>query len=188
MTRFRVPTMRRSLLTATVFAVFVAAPTPTLAAPLIATGTYDSSAGVFVVPIEITGAQALINWQFDLFFDPTDFQINTGCDAFADPFCDLLFGPITEGPFTTGPFSLFIPGVIDNVGGALTIVAGGSGDAQGSSGDGTLAFVEFMRIGSGDSRIRVGNVSAVSVPEPATWLLLVGGLAFTRRRASVRAG
>src|SRR5262245_55955336 len=94
-------------------------------------------ASTFVVPVEITGAVQLITWQFDLAFDPAVVQVNVGCDPVTDPFCDFLTGPVTEGPFTQGPFSLFVPGVIDNVAGLLSIVAGAFGDPPpGPSGDG----------------------------------------------------
>ncbi len=179
--------MKRSLLTAMAFALLiVTGPRQVHAAPIIDVGPFDSSTSPFVVPVQVTGAVNLINWQFDLFFDPTDFQINTGCDPFTDSFCDLIFGPVTEGPFTKGPFSLFIPGVIDNIGGALTIVAGASGDALGSTGDGILAYVEFIKIGNGDSKITIGNVSTTSVPEPMSLLLLTGGLALLRGRGLIK--
>ncbi len=179
--------MKRSLLSAMALALLiVTGPRQVHAAPIIDVGPYSAATSPFVVPVQVTGAVNLVNWQFDLFFDPTDFQINVACDPFTDPFCDLIFGPVTEGPFTKGPFSLFVPGVIDNIGGALTIVAGASGDALGSTGNGILAYVEFAKIGNGDSKITVGNVSTTSVPEPMSLLLLTGGLAFVRGRGLLK--
>jgi hypothetical protein len=136
--------------------------------------------GVFVVPIEITDAVDLINWQFYLAFDPAVVQINVGCDnSGSDPFCDLFNGPVTEGPFTKGLFSLFVPGVIDNTSGLLSIVAGAWGDPPpGPSGDGILAYVEFITIhetGNPDIRVTDSSVLSSAIPEPATLLLMGSG-------------
>ena len=173
------------------FALTFTAVWPAHADPIIAVGAFDASTDPFVVPVDITGAVDLITWQFDLVFDPTIVQINVACDPLTDAFCDLIFGPVTEGPFTKGPFSLFVPGVIDNVNGLLSLVAGGFGDPPpGPSGDGTLAYVEFVRLAAGDPNIHVVNAATSSsvVPEPATLLLLTSGLAMVgahRRRARV---
>ena len=40
----------------------------------------------FAVPILITGGVEVTGWSFDLTYDPTDLQINTGCDPFTDPY------------------------------------------------------------------------------------------------------
>ena len=85
----------------------------------------------FTVPVEIIGAVDLVTWQFDLAFDPADVQAIS----------------VSEGPFTSenGQFlTLFIPGVIDNVNGLVSIVAGAYLDVPpGPSGNGVLAYVEF---------------------------------------------
>lgn len=174
------------------FAITFTAVWPANGDPIISVGPFDSSTSPFVVPVDITDAVDLITWQFDLVFDPTIVQINVTCDPFTDAFCDLIFGPVTEGPFTKGPFSLFVPGVIDNVNGLLSLVAGGFGDPPpGPSGDGTLAYVEFVQLVAGDPNIHVVNAATTSssvVPEPATLLLLTSGLAMVgahRRRARV---
>ena len=171
-------------------AVLLLHPTRGEALPTIEAGTPISlTTDTFVVPIQITGAVELITWQFDLAFDPSVVQINTGCDTSgADPYCDLFNGPVTEGPFTKGPFSLFVPGVIDNFGGSLTIVAGGFGDPPpGPTGDGILAYVEFITIdanGDPDIHVTSSSVTSSAVPEPMSLLLLAGGLTFlgARRR------
>ena len=140
------------------------------ALPEISAGSSIPLSGTtFVVPIEITGASELINWQFDLAFDPTVVQVNVGCDPATDSFCDLFTGPVTEGPFTEGLFSLFVPGVIDNTSGLLSIVAGAWGDPPpGPSGDGILAYVEFLTIDArGNPNIRVSDFAvspSASVP------------------------
>jgi hypothetical protein len=194
---------RRLLLFAVlILALWFDAGTRASADPIISVGPYTPSTTMpFVVPIEITGAIALQTWQFDLAFNPSDLQVNTSCVPFSvsgDPYCaDFPPGPVTEGPFTSsnGTFlTLFIPGVSDNVGGLVSLVAGAYLDIPpGPSGNGTLAFVEFVTTpnGTGTSPITVQNGSTTGgVPEPATLALLVGGLALlgVRRRMNGRRG
>jgi hypothetical protein len=147
----------------------------------------------FIVPVEITGAVQLTSWQFSLTFNPTDVQINTGCDPTTDPFCDPIFGPVTQGPFFLSmalfpPF--FDPGFIFNSTGLLDAVAGAWQDPPpGPSGDGILAYVEFITTanGTGESPITVTGVSTTSsVPEPATLVLLASGLVLLSGRRLVR--
>lgn len=161
---------------------------------IISVGSYTPTSPTFVVPIQIMGAVDLVTWQFDLTFDPADVQVNTGCDPATDSFCDVITGPVTEGPFTAGPFSLFVPGVIDNVNGLVSLIAGGYGGLPpGPSGDGILAYVEFTLLGDGESPITVESPSTTSstVREPATSALLASGLtllgagALARHRRSV---
>ena len=149
------------------------------AEPVISVGPYTvpgAPGTPFVVPIQITGAADLVTWQFDLAFDPTDLQVN--CDATIEP-C-----PVTEGPFTSSGgqhLTLFIPGVVDNDLGLISLIAGAYLDIPpGPSGNGVLAFVEFVAIGEGDSTISVQNASVVggssAVPEPSSLTLLGGSL------------
>jgi len=163
---------------------------PTSAAPEISVGVYTVPATPltpFLVPIVITDVVDLVAWQFDLAFDPLDVQVN--CNATVDP-C-----PVTEGPFTSssGQFlTLFVPGVVDNDQGLVSLVAGAYLDLPpGPSGDGILAFVEFVATGPGTSPIVVENSFVIAgsgaVPEPSTLALLGGGVAalgaVIRRRA-----
>jgi hypothetical protein len=161
--------VRRMTICTALFCTFpVLAVTPA-AASTISVGAYVP-APVFTVPIEITDAIDLVTWQFDLAFDPTDLQATL----------------VTEGPFTSGNgqfLTLFIPGVIDNTAGLISIVAGAYLDLPpGPSGDGVLAYVEFTQLGSGQSAIRVEDPitsegSRTPVPEPSTMALLTSGLA-----------
>jgi hypothetical protein len=145
-------------------------------------------ANTFAVPIEVSGAVELISWSVGLSYDPTDVQINTECDRFSgDPFCSLLTGPFTEGDFFAGgaPFNLLVPGVValDPSTSVQTGVMFGfhgafGGSPPGPSGDGTLAFVEFVVIGDGTSDITVTDPETTSsaIPAPATLALLAAGL------------
>jgi hypothetical protein len=164
------------------------APFGATAAPVISVGTFIPPGPygpntTFVVPIDITGAVELTSWQFSLSFDPADVQVNTACDPTTDTFCDPLFGPVTEGPFfssvaTFPPF--FDPGFILNGLGLLDAVAGAWQDPPpGPSGNGILAYVEFITTanGTGESPITViGASTTSSAPEPTTLVLLASGL------------
>jgi hypothetical protein len=162
-------------------------------APVISTGaSIDLGGGLFVVPIEITGAEALIAWQFDLSFNSSAVQIDVGCTP--DAYCDLFNGPVTEGSFFTSLAlfpTLFVPGFIDNFVGQLVGAAGFWQDPPpGPSGDGILAYVQFITLNAGESpNITVENPSTQSsVPEPITLALFTTGLGLlgARRRRVAR--
>jgi PEP-CTERM motif len=162
---------------------------PAGATPVISTGSsIDLGGGVFVVPIEITGAVELTAWQFDLSFNPSAVQIDVGCTP--DTYCDLFNGPVTEGPFFTSLAlfpTLFVPGFIDNFLGQLVGAAGFWQDPPpGPSGDGILAYIQFITVSPDVSpNITVENPSTQSsVPEPATLALFTTGLGLlgARRR------
>lgn len=165
---------------------FTLAPTFVRADPVISVGPYSvpTTTDPFLVPIQITGAVELIAWSFGLTYDPTDLLIND--PATLDP--GGLGRPVTEGNFYSAgaPFNLLVPGVIvlDNNTSLQTGVLFGVNGAWGGlgtapSGDGILAYVEFVRTatGSGGSTIIVTDpVTSSAVPEPATLMLLASGL------------
>ena len=146
----------------------------------------------FALPIEITDAVALTAWQFDLRYDPTDVQIDTACDPFADAYCSFLTGPVTEGEFfeTGAPFNLLNPGIV--VLDPLTLMQSGlllaaqgayGGFSPPPSGDGVIAYVRFIVLGDGDSPIAVENPTTTSsVPEPASVLSLGAALVLMQAR------
>lgn len=114
-------------------------------------------------------------------------QINTGCDFSTDSFCSLFTGPVTERNFfaSSAPFNLLIPGVIvldpnalAQTGLLLGVNGAYGGFPPAPSGDGILAYVEFLVIGDGTSPITLQNASVTSsaVPEPGTLVLLMSGL------------
>lgn len=141
----------------------------------------------FLVPIQITDAVNIDFWQFSLLYVPTDLQIN-------DPaVLDFLGRPVTEGEFfsSLSPFNVFNPGFIlldgslNQLGTLLAVNDTFGGTLPGPSGNGILAYVEFVKTanGTGDSTITVTDQSATSsVPEPTTLLLLTGGLAYLSGR------
>jgi general secretion pathway protein D len=160
--------LKQSLLVVSFTAVVLFGGQPAAASPIISIGAYTPTSPTFTVPIVITGAEDLVTWQFDLAFDPADLQALS----------------VSEGPFTSGDgqfLTLFIPGVIDNVSGLISLVAGGYLDLPpGPSGNGILAYVEFSVLGTGDSPITVLDASGADgsnpVPEPTALVLLASGL------------
>jgi hypothetical protein len=156
-------------------------------AALITTGARITlSPTTFALPIEVVDAVGLTEWTLDLTYDPTDVLINTACDPFGgDPYCSLNTGPVTEGGFFAdgAPFNLLVPGVIALD--PLTLVQSGflfgvhgafGGIPPGPSGSGTLAFIQFILLGDGDSPIDVGGEDPTPVFEPGALALLMFGL------------
>jgi hypothetical protein len=193
--------LRRSLMYAVLIASIVCLGARHASATSIVLGSrITSSSTTFALPIEITGAEQVSSWQFDLHYDPADVQVNTGCDPFSgDVYCSLLTGPVTEGDFfaSGAPFNLLNPGFVDldpitsaETGHLFGVNGAYGGVPPSPSGNGTLAFVEFTRVGSGDAPIVVTGtaVSDSTVPEPGTLVLLATGtLAPVLRRGLKRA-
>src|SRR5687767_2158664 len=155
------------------------------AAAIVVGARIDLSPTTFALPINIIDGVAVESWQFDLRYDASDVQVNTGCDPFGgDPYCSLLTGPVTEGDFfaSGAPFNLLIPRFVDldPVAFAQTgLLFGATGTFGGflplPSGDGTLAFVQFTILGDGSSVITVDG-SVTQVPEPGALALFTTGL------------
>ena len=171
---------------------------PAAHASTITVGPYTPTSSPFIVPIVVTGAVDLASFTFDLNFDPAAYQINTACDRFADAACDFVTGPVTLGTFYTGAASfapLFNPGFIllDAMGAQTGELVGVNGAWQDSgpapSGDGVLAFIEFIGIAGTTPASPIEVVGAPpppppggTVPEPSTVALLFAGLALIRWR------
>ena len=175
----------------------ILAPTFAKAVPVISVGTYSppTTTDPFLVPIQITGAVELIAWSFGLTYDPSDLLIND--PAALDP----LGRPVTEGDFFSAgaPFNLLVPGVIvlDSVTflqtGVLFGVEGAfGGSPPGPSGDGILAYVEFVKTAAGDSEsiitVTDASVTSSAVPESATLMVLTSGLVLLGMRRLARHG
>ena len=153
----------------------------------------------FDVSVDVSGVTDLYALQFDLAYDPTILSaIN-----------------VSEGPFLpTGGSTIFVPGTIDNVAGAVTATADTLvGAIPGVTGDGVLATFEFQAIATGSSPISLSGVTLLdsnfanidftsadggvtvsgvsSVPEPKlTSMLLIAafvvGFTFANRRSSTQ--
>jgi hypothetical protein len=170
------------------------------AVPTISLGTRITiDADTFALPIQITDALQVTAWSVGLNYDPTDVQINTGCDPFSgDIYCSLFFGPFTEGDFfaSGAPSNLLVPGVVELDASTLQqtgVMFGFNGAYEGfppaPSGDGILGYVEFTVLDDAESPITLTNptTESAAVPEPATLLLMGSGLlALGARRISRR--
>lgn len=143
----------------------------------------------FSVDIRISNVGDLYGFEFDLEFNPSILSANS----------------ITEGAFLAlgGP-TLWFPGTIDNAGGTISYTADSlQSIVSGVSGDGILASINFTALATGSRDLTISEVilldSALadisfdnpqnthimvnsnsgptpSVPEPATFGLLVIGL------------
>jgi PEP-CTERM motif-containing protein len=147
---------------------------------------------LFVVPIIITDARDVTAWGFDLRYDPLDVQVNLACDPFSgDTYCSLFTGPVTEGDFfaSGAPFNVLNPGFVDldqttlaQTGLLFAVNGAFGGPPPGASGEGILAYVQFLRVGRGTSDVTLENPTVSSVPEPGTLALLATGLLFAGQR------
>ena len=126
-------------------ALLLVVPAISHAATTISAGSAVVGVGdVFTIPISIADAQDLTSWQFDLSFDPAIIHANS----------------ITEGPFMSSfGTTLFIPGVIDNGTGLISLTADLYVDLPPNpSGSGVLANVEFQALTLGTSPLTLSNV------------------------------
>lgn len=160
-------------------------------AATIAVGPYTPSTTPFIVPVVVADAVNLDAFTFDLAYDPTAFVINTGCDPFADTFCDFVTGPVTPGNFYGGSLfpSLFNPGFIlldtmgTQIGSPLAVNGAWQGFGPAPSGSGVLAYIDFIAVPGGSSTAPIVVVGPRAVPEPSTLAVIaVAGLGAIRRR------
>lgn len=158
-----------------------------------------SATSSFLVPIVVSGATNLTAFSFDPAYDASAYAIATQCDPFDDPSCDFVTGPLTPGGFFAAPAfpALFVPGfvLLDADGaqtGPLPTVAGAWQDfTPALSGDGVLAFIEFLAVPGANpgSPIVITDAFIGTVQEPAIDSLFVAalGLLVTHRRRTAAA-
>jgi Cohesin domain len=189
--------MIKSIFFALACLMLIALPAASGADPVVTAGSATVHVGdTFDIPISIVNASELQSWQFDLAFNPAIVRANT----------------LTEGSFLSESgtkLTLFLPGVIDNVTGHITLVAGSFVDLPpGPSGGGVLADIEFQALALGVSPLTLSNVFLndldqgfqivngqvavvprdVAVPEPAALSLVSLGLGAMGIRRFVRRG
>lgn len=147
-----------------------------------------SAGDSFWVKVNVSGAQDLFAYQFDLTFDANLLLALGAANGDFLPAADLLF----DAP-------LFIPdsgGIIGSVANFMT------GDAPGANGDGWLASVQFLALRAGvadiepsaliflnsnldqapdfsgaGTEVTIVDAAGSTVPEPSSWILLAGMLA-----------
>lgn len=138
------------------------------AAPTVSVDTVVVGSGAtFTIDIRVAEAMDLTSWQFSLSFDPALLQAHG----------------VNEGPFlASAGTTLFVPGLIDNGGGLVSLVADALIDPAAVSGDGVLARIEFTALSDGLSALTLSDVflnfvdSDVSIVDGS---VCVGGRAIT---------
>jgi hypothetical protein len=164
----------------TIAALAMSVSPPTKAAPIIAVGSFPVTpvpsyisplpTDAFLVPVEISGAVNLQNWQFDLLFDNTVVEEVDPWDGSSGIYgAEFTPGDPSSISFILSGFPFNFLGKVDTVAGAYPSLL------TGPSGDGVLAFVLFDFLPgqeTEDPKFSIQNVAVQQVPEPATLQLL----------------
>src|SRR5262249_6848037 len=141
----------------------------------------------FLLPIEISGAANLQNWQFDLLFDNTVVQeVDPGDGTSGIYGARFTPGDPNTLAFILGGFPFNGLGEVDAVAGSYPLVL------TGPSGSGPLAFILFQCLdvencSNPNFSIPTESVTIVQgAPEPATLVLLASGLVLLGSRRLLR--
>src|SRR5579871_2629178 len=136
----KIPSMVKFLCVVVLFWVSVLNPVKAVADPMLSVGSKTVDVGAtFWVPISIAKAVDLTSWQFDISFNPALLQADS----------------VMEGPFMSSfGATLFVPGVIDNGAGLISLVSDFYTDLPPDpSGTGVLANIEFTALAPGQSSV-----------------------------------
>ncbi len=145
MKRFGKSAERKRIVRGLSFVLFTASVCPIFADTISIVGptTNPNVGDIFDVSVNVTGINDLYAFQFDLTFDPSLLSVDS----------------VTEGSFLlSGGTTIFIPGVVDNVGGNVTATADSLiGSIPGVTGNGALAVFQFTALASGTSPLSLSN-------------------------------
>jgi hypothetical protein len=168
--------------------------TATAGAAVISVGTFPDLSpspsisipvGTFLVPVQISGATNLQNWQFDLLFDNTVVEEVDPFDGSSGIYgAEFAPGDANSLSFILGGFPFNALGLVDDVAGSYPSLV------DGPSGDGVLAYILFQFIAGQETNnpnFTIDNATVQQVPEPGTLVLLAAALlisSFRPRRLS----
>ena len=140
-------------------------------------------AGTFLVPVQISGAVNLQNWQFDLVFDNSVVEEVDPLDGSAGIYgAEFTPGDPATSSFVLGGFPFNALGLVDDVAGSYPSLV------DGPSGDGILAYILFRFLDGQEGNnpgFTIEDVPPPPVPLPSSLALLAAGavtLSFARRR------
>jgi hypothetical protein len=178
--------IKRFLWSSVIFAFFLAASGPASAA-VVSVGTFPDLApapaitippGTFLVPVQISGAINLQNWQFDLLFDNTVVEVVDPFDGSSGIYgAEFVPGEAATASFILGGFPLNGLGLVDDVAGFYPALLAGP------SGSGILAYILFGFLPDQDDNdpgFRIENAIVLQVPQASALLLLAAGSALLR--------
>lgn len=173
----------KALATIALVVLVVTVPLCAQADPVISVGSFPVTpppsylptppAGTLLVPIDITGASNLQNWQFDLLFNNTVVQeVDPGDGSSGIYGAEFTPGDPNSMSFILAGFPLNFLGEVSGVAGAYPSLP------NGPSGDGVLAFILFDFVSgqegnNPDFSIQNAGTQELQVPEPGALPLLV---------------
>jgi hypothetical protein len=144
-------------------------------------------AGTFLVPVQISDALGLQNWQFDLVFDNTVVEEVDPFDGSSGIYgAEFTPGDPDSLSFILGGFPFNSLGLVDDVAGSYPSLL------TGVSGDGVLAYILFRFLAgqeNNDPGFGIENGTVQQAPEPGTLALLAAALlivSLARRGSAVR--